>query len=294
MAQPLPEANFPGATPPGSDFAAIRSRQRTRPLFLTIDLSTARSIAAGTALQLPIAGNSIYVDPASSSGVCTAYLEGEDAKATPLTLFPGASFQIGYTYMQIENTAQPGSVLRLLYGVDIDFRPNNSAGVSILNAINVIDAGYQRTIAGQAFSVGGQQAASVGNLSHVQLHNPVGSGVNAVVRKIGFTIGAAAQVDLSRYDTQLTTDLGAASNKYASTPAVVTPTSQARNRSQANAALLGIGNPLAYWFDINAQRVVMETLTEPIVLTPGTGILFRCYTANIGLWGMFDWYEQAR
>lgn len=290
--QPTP--NFPGISAPTTDFLAIRSQLRTPPLFVDVDLTSARAITANSQQLLTISGNFIYCDPKLSSGVATGYFVGLDGKATPITLYPGAAFDVPFTSIVIENTAQPASGLRLIYGTDIAFRPANAAGVSILNAISVIDGGFQKTIAGQAFSAGVSQAASVGNLSHVQLWNPVGSGVNAVLEMTGYTCNAAQQVDLSRYDVALTTNLGNASNKYASTAGAVTPTSQCQLRTQANAALLGIGNPFRHWFDLNAQRVPLEPLPKPIVLTPGTGVLFRGYTANIGLWAIFDFYEQTR
>ncbi len=285
--QPTP--NFPGIAQPTTDFYAIRSQLRTPPLYLTLDLTSARAISANTQSLQPISGNFIYCDPALSSGVATGYFVGLDGKATPITLYPGAAFDVPFTSITIENTAQPGAALRLIYGTDIAFRPANAAGVSILNAISVIDAGYQRTVAGQAFAGGVQSAALAANNSHVQLFNPAGSTVNVIVRKYGFTIQSASQVYLNRYDTQLATDNGSAMNKLTGGAASV-----AKLRSQTNVGTLGTGNPLGYWFDVNAQRVVMETLTEPIVLIPGTGIVFVPLTVNVGMWGMFDWYEQAR
>lgn len=285
----LPTPSFPGVTPPTTDFGAVRSQLRTQPLYTVVDLASARAFSANSQQVLSIGGNFIYCDPALSTGVATGYFMSLDGKATPITLYPGAAFDVPFTSLTIENTAQPGASLRLIYGTDIAFRPANAAGVSILNAISVIDAGYQRTVAGQAFAGGVQSAAAAANNSHVQLFNPAGSTVNVVVRKYGFTVQGASQVYLNRYDTQLTTDNGSAQNKLAGGAVSV-----AKMRSQTNVGTLGTGNPLGYWFDVNAQRVVMETLTEPIVLIPGTGILFVPLTVNIGMWGMFDWYEQAR
>jgi hypothetical protein len=134
-----PQARFPAMLRPTSDFQAVRDGRSTGPLFVDIDLSTARSVAAGTALELNIAGNLIYFDQRPSSGVATLYLESDDRGMTPLTVFAGWKAQVPFTRVFIENTAQTGNTLRLVYGVDLDLDPGTGAGVTITNPITVID-----------------------------------------------------------------------------------------------------------------------------------------------------------
>jgi hypothetical protein len=134
-----PQARFPAMLRPTSDFQAVRDGRSTGPLFVDIDLSTARSVAAGTALELNIAGNLIYFDQRPSSGVATLYLESDDRGMTPLTVFAGWKAQVPFTRVFIENGAQAGMSLRLVYGVDLDLDPGSGAGVTILNPITVTD-----------------------------------------------------------------------------------------------------------------------------------------------------------
>lgn len=138
--QPYPPApRFPAMLQPSSNFQAVRDGRSTGPLYLDIDLATARSAAAGTALELNIAGNVIYFDQLPGSGVATLYFENDDRGMVPITVFAGWKGRVPFTRLFIENTAQTGTRLRLIYGVDIDLDPGTGAGVSVLNPINVQD-----------------------------------------------------------------------------------------------------------------------------------------------------------
>lgn len=288
--QPTP--NFPGISQPTTDFLAIRSQLRTPPLFVDVDLTSARAISANSQQLLTISGNFIYCDPKLSSGVATGYFVGLDGKATPITLYPGAAFDVPFTSIVIENTAQPSAGLRLIYGTDIAFRPANAAGVSILNAISVIDAGYQRTTSRVAFQMGiNVVAGGAGNCSQCQLYNPAASGVNVVVEQYSFTLGASGVVILARYDTAITVDAGSAINKMID--GTVTD-SKARVRTSNNAAAAyGPYNFMGYWVDA-PTRTLLETPKEPIVITPGTGVEFVVLNANIALYANWHWYEVTR
>jgi hypothetical protein len=117
---------------PSSDFAAVRDGRTSMPLWMDIDLTTARSIAAGTAQVLNIAGNSFYVD-ADTTNVGTATLHFQDTNlgqsSAPFLAAPGFVANVAFTQILIENTAQAGKRLRIFYGVDIDFRAGVNASV---------------------------------------------------------------------------------------------------------------------------------------------------------------------
>lgn len=126
---------------PSSDFNAVRDGRRTQPFYVDVDLGTARSLAAGTALVLPIAGNSIYIDPAQQSGFATLHVQDQAAlRPTPLTVYPGFIARLPFTFLAVENEAQPGMILRIVYGVDVDFVPSTAAGVSLLTPVSIADA----------------------------------------------------------------------------------------------------------------------------------------------------------
>ena len=131
---------FPGVSRPSSDFPAVRSELRAWPMYREVDLSSARSLAAGTAEVLPLCGNMIYIDPRANSGYATLHVQDESSVGnTPITALPGQVLKVPFTQIILENDAQPGQVLRMIYGTDLDFDPTNAAGVSVLNAINVND-----------------------------------------------------------------------------------------------------------------------------------------------------------
>jgi hypothetical protein len=153
---------FPGLLTPTTEFSAVRARRRTGPLYYDVDLSSARSLAAGTALVLPLAANSIYIDQRASTGFAVLHFQDDTFNAgnTPVTVFAGFIARVPFTQLIVENAAQPGSTLRIIYGVDLEFIPGTGSGVNILNPINiadVIDPVCRTDVALAAFGVGANQ-----------------------------------------------------------------------------------------------------------------------------------------
>lgn len=134
-----PAPAFPGWSRPSIDFQRVRDGRLVQPLYVDVDLGVARSIAAGTAAVLQISGNFLYVDQRQNTGFGSVHFEDVNPQSTPVTIFAGALWKNPFTKIAIENTAQPGQTLRLIYGVDLDALPISAAGVTVLNAINVND-----------------------------------------------------------------------------------------------------------------------------------------------------------
>jgi len=282
-----PGVSFPGFRKPVSNFDAVRQLLQTRPLAVDIDLSTARSFAAGTALKLPISGNSFFIDQKPNSGYSTCYVQDENAQGnTPITIYPGAVLRVPFTYLVFENIAQPGQVMRVIYGVDLDFVPALSAG--LFGAVNIVDGGRLRTEAGVAFHAGGQQALLAGNNSHVQLWNKAaaGSGLNLIVgRAVGATDTAATQIGFRFNNAVLTTLISAPNSKYLGGAASV----NAEVRSQNNVGVLGTGMgsvPLAVNTPFTQQTI------EPVIVPPQTGLIVANFTLAQSMYAMFDFYEK--
>jgi len=61
----------------------------------------------------------------------------------------------------------------------------------------------------KAYLTSTQQTAAGGQLPHLQLFNPAGSGIKVLVDKIYIYCDAAALVEIGVYNTELTTDGGA-------------------------------------------------------------------------------------
>jgi hypothetical protein len=136
-------ARFNGMALPSTDFEAVRDDLRVAYSFYELDLSTARSIAAGTQLTMPFKGNVFYVDQNSDVGNATVIFHD----AAVLTVKPGRvfvqnGFNAGLPFDQLtfENTAQAGKVLRFFYGVDIDFKPGVTGLVQLSGNVSVVPA----------------------------------------------------------------------------------------------------------------------------------------------------------
>lgn len=139
MATPMDR--FPALVSPVQDMAAVRDRRRTGVLSVDVDLSTARSLAGGNALVLPLNGTIIYIDQRENTGFANVHVQDEtfNIANTPVTVFAGFILRAPFTQLTITNPAQAGRSLRILYGVDIDFIPGSGAGVTVVNPVNVLD-----------------------------------------------------------------------------------------------------------------------------------------------------------
>jgi len=146
-----PALDFPGVRVPGTDFAAVRNQLRTRPQYYDVDLSAARSIAAQTGLILPLQGNTLYIDQRAGSGFAQVRFEDVSPNSTPITIYPGANFKIPFSQVAIENAAQPGLSLRLIYGTDLDLVPGTAGGSPVIVASPTSGLGLQTTDQGDAY-----------------------------------------------------------------------------------------------------------------------------------------------
>ncbi len=133
---------FPGVSAPSIDFEPVRDQRRATLLYVDVDLTSARSQAAGTALTLPIAGNSFYVDQDQTNvGFATVHFQDSVyAGVAPVYVTPGFIANVPFTQIVIENAAQASKRLRIFYGVDIDFQAGINAQVSITGGLALTQA----------------------------------------------------------------------------------------------------------------------------------------------------------
>ena len=135
MINPNQSPSFPGIEKPSIDFQPVRDQRRSMLLYYDLDLTNARSYAAGTHELLPVAGNSFYVDQnLTISGEATAHFQDSvNAGSAPVFVNPGFIARVPFTQIIFENDAQPGKILRFFYGVDVDFIPGVNANI-VLNS----------------------------------------------------------------------------------------------------------------------------------------------------------------
>lgn len=137
---------------PSTDFAAVRDGRNSLPLWLDIDLTSARSIAAGTALSINIAGNSFYIDQDTANvGNATVHFQDTNLGASSAPLFVSAGFiaNVPFTQILIENNAQAGKRLRIFYGVDIDFQAGINASIAISGTVDIGATAKQNMVTNQ-------------------------------------------------------------------------------------------------------------------------------------------------
>lgn len=122
--------------PPLTDFRAVRDGRNSQVFYIDVALDTARSVSSGTQTVLNISGNSFYCDANPTDGNCVVHFQDTnfDRGPVPLYVSPGVIFNIPYTKILLENTAQPGKRVRLVYGVDVDFQPGSVAQIAVTNS----------------------------------------------------------------------------------------------------------------------------------------------------------------
>jgi hypothetical protein len=141
-----PAPNFPGITSPSIDFGSVIDGRRATLFVYELDLTSARSLTAGTATQIKLTGNSIFIDQASDVGNATVIFEGVQDDTGPVIrpavyVQPGFVAKIPFANLRIANSAQSGKKLRIFYGVDVDFVPSVNASVAISGNVSAVPYG---------------------------------------------------------------------------------------------------------------------------------------------------------
>lgn len=131
--KPLPA--FPGIEAPSIDLDAVRDGRRAPMMFIDVPLGNVFGIASGNPVILPISGNSFYIDQDTTVvGTATVHFQDTNLGSKSVPIFAGAGFiaKVPFTQILIENnTAQAGKVLRIVYGVDIDFTAGVNATIAV-------------------------------------------------------------------------------------------------------------------------------------------------------------------
>lgn len=281
----MDRVQFPGIKQPTVDFGSVRNQLSSIPRYQDIDLSTARSLSAGTALMLPIAGNTFYVDQKANGGYARMHFQDQNAGSTPVTVYPGFLARVPFTQIALENDAQAGVTMRIIYGVDIDFVPTSAAGVSLLNPVSVVDGALARTLANSSFAVTAWCAASAGTYSHVQLWNPGTATKQVIVTQLRMTCGAKVYYGIRPHTAALANLVSYGQPKLLGGTA-----SAASARSENSAAGIG-GSMLQYLKSTVADVEGDAAIGDPIVIPPGKGLIIQELTGNLSIYAHLQYYE---
>ncbi|HDR8925162.1 TPA: hypothetical protein QDB26_004169 [Burkholderia vietnamiensis] len=156
----------------------------------------------------------------------------------------------------------------------------------ITGDVNVLDGGKSRTLAQAAFCGNGVQAAVAAQFSRVQLWNPAGSGVRAVVESLSIHVPAGLTAAAYFATAQLATLEEAGQSKLA-------------NGAAAKCSIYMDTTAVAPTFPLLTQVAAQANSTtpfqpkEPFIVPPGYGLELWSSTLNAMLGVNFEWYEEA-
>lgn len=270
--------HFPQASRPAIDLASVRGALRTVIETTVVDLSAAHSIAAGTALLLPIQGTAYYIDKGSDVGFALIHIQ--DQTFTPvnsINVFPGdANSNLPFTFWMLENAAQPGKVLRIHYGTDIVFNPGPNSPPS---------ASELFVSANQAFIAGFAQGGVAGNRTYTKISN-FGPAVKRLYMDAVWFQDASAVTDIqSMYDVAGSPGPNGVSRMPVGANSVA--------RLQTNNFAADPGSVFSsYLFgQVQANTYIRFPMSPPIVLNPGDAWHLRTNTLAVAISGGFEWRE---
>lgn len=239
--------------------------------------------AAGETKTFHIIGE--YLELLDAQYPCDVYLMDKSGAQLSIMKKCEASFFSkptgGFSTVQI--TSADAQYLRFFVG-------SGDAGTRrISSTVQVVDGGRARTVGGQAFMLAGGSTGVAGNMSGGVLWNPLGSGVRAILKAYGVSVQQAMIVSVAY----------ALVNPYA-TPAnfgnsKLAGGNKAKSRIYAGSAAATQVVPTQFWdyLPFAAAGSVGKTLQEPVVLNPGSGILFEGNALNATLNFTLEWVEES-
>lgn len=283
---------------PNVGFDAVRDGRRAPIFYYDVDLSIARSKAAGTHLVVNIAGDSFAADlDPDFQGSATVYFQDttiSGAAPAPVYIAPGQIINAPFTQLLIENKSQPGKRLRFFYGVGVDFQSSTSGQVTVAGTVSIIDGEKARTLTGTQFAGSAISGATAGTYQNVQLWNPAGSGRNLIVRNAAMNAINAGTNTL--YHAPASNALAnVVSNAIANKFVGNSTASVAEIRVQETGAINSLNGGI--FFQTTANGGSAPTIQMPIfgavVVPPGRGLLVTCTQPASYVTGSWEWFEET-
>ena len=261
-----------------ADFAAGQS-----PFQSTGDISLTTAI---TDQILPLKGDFLYIDQASTGSVYVELNAKQGGTLAPVLLAAGGSIEIpdgGFNSIKINAVAQLNKYVRIIVGNGARIKGGANVNASSMS-VSVVDGGLLRTQDNSAFIGYSAAGALAANYTQVQLWNPAGSGKRLVVEKISSFCSVAASMSVGYHTAAYANVIGNAASK-----SVAGAASVAEMRYMQGAATY-----TGAWFSKQtpANTTTPEELREPIIIPPGYGLVVRNTTVNQDLGAYFEFFEQ--
>ncbi|MBE0630129.1 MAG: hypothetical protein IH603_11140 [Burkholderia vietnamiensis] len=157
---------------------------------------------------------------------------------------------------------------------------------TLQGVVQVVDGGKSRTLSGSAFGMVASQLAVAGQYGRVQLWNAANSGIRCVVESVQVVNGNAAMIGayLQFNAAALATAIGAGQSKKsggAASMAVCYADSTASVPSGGESSLIAVSG-----------STYQIKFAEPLIVTPGYGLVVYGGSVNETLQANFEWYEE--
>jgi len=246
------------------------------------------ALKAGESRQIHVLADYIYFLNGSAGGADTTIEFRPNSGGETVYLKPGQAFKLpesqrgmGITWVMKNQKGEATILGQVLMG-EGEFQDNRITG-----AVEVIDGGKARSLAGIAYIGMVTSNAAAGSISHLQLWNPANSVRNLVIEQILSVSSVSTGIWHGVTDAAI----------GAGTAASITPkrigtgyAGKAELRQAKSATQIGQVITL-----VNAPVSVTGTFkpNEPIVIPPGFGYLLLPQAANADVTATFEWYEDA-
>ena len=263
-------------------FLDAKAARVTRGLVtLDYDLSTA---IVDRVITSP--GTMFYLDK-TSTGIC--FVQGNTDQGfneSPLLASPGFSMsdENGFSGFRFSAPAQPGKVLRVVIASGMSIKPGDPVQSGSV-ATPTVDAALARTLAQMAMLAGITAPAVAGQFAHAELWNPAANTKKLYLESMLFSVATAGIVFMGDFSAALASVGPIGFDKYVGGTAGV---GAVRYENNAVAQITSI------WTSFNMAAGVNQVLNfrEPIVISPGKGVVLQSSPVNTNLSVTFEWFEQ--
>lgn len=158
---------------------------------------------------------------------------------------------------------------------------------TLQGVVNVVDGGKARTLSGNAFAGYGSVAGVAAQYSRVQLWNPASNPNRVVVENITLLANGGSLAAVIQFNNAAL----AAQSQFGVSKKSGGAVSAASINTDTTATVITPVGPLIGMAESTPSTQGFK-LAEPIVLTPGYGLLMYASTINTTMGASFEWYEE--
>jgi hypothetical protein len=158
----------------------------------------------------------------------------------------------------------------------------------ITGTVDVVDGGKARTLAGSAYSIAFGSGQAAGVYSRVALFNPPDSGKYLIVESLAMSADVANSVNLHRGTAQLSGAVKPGMRKLINQLAQ----SSAATVSQDTAASTRPTEEAIWQLAVAPGAKDTWAPKEPLIVTPGSSLLYACNLMNVGFAASIEWFEE--